>query len=282
MNTNIILLIKSNYNLFNENEKNIADYILENPRRLINLTISQVAEELNLSDATIFRFCKKINLKGFQDLKITLATQANEIINNYNNGQVDEDDDENTIINKVFTNNITAIKDTLSSIDSKKFQLATRAILDAEQILFLGSGGSGVVANDAHHKFLRTGLKVFSYTDYHLQLMAVSQLTEKDLVIVISHTGSNLNIMNLVDLARENKVKTIGITSFSKSPINSKVDISLNSISQETQYQFEAFASRIAHLSIIDALYISVMMKRQDQTNTSIKKMRDAISITRM
>jgi len=91
-----------------------------------------------------------------------------------------------------------------------------------------------------------------------------------------------LNIMNVLEVAKENKTKTIGITSFPKSPISEMVDIPLNAVSQETSYQFEAFASRIAHLSIIDALYIGVKLKRKDLTNEAIKKMRDAIKITRM
>lgn len=278
----VILRIKSNYNTFNETEKKIAEYIIDNPRQLINSTISQVAEILGLADATVFRFCKKINLKGFQDLKITLATEFTDGIENYASSQIQEDDDEKSIISKVFKANITAINDTLVSIDPKNMELAINAILEADQIVFVGNGGSGIIAMDAQHKFLRTGLRVYAYTDYHMQLMAVSQLSHRDLLVAISHTGSNLNIMNVLEVSKENNVKTIGITSFAKSPISEMVDIPLNAVSQETSYQFEAFASRIAHLSIIDALYIGVKLKRKDLTNEAIKKMRDAIKITRM
>ena len=88
--------------------------------------------------------------------------------------------------------------------------------------------------------------------------------------------------MNVLEVAKENKTKPLASTSFPKSPISEMVDIPLNAVSQETSYQFEAFASRIAHLSTIDALYIGVKLKRKDLTNEAIKKMRDAIKITRM
>jgi DNA-binding MurR/RpiR family transcriptional regulator len=58
--------------------------------------------------------------------------------------------------------------------------------------------------------------------------------------------------------------------------------MSINAISQETGYQFEAFASRIAHLTIIDSLYISVMLKRKELTDAAVKKMRNAITLTRI
>ncbi len=279
---NVILQIKSQYNTFNETEKKVAEYIINNPSDIIYSTISQVAEQLDVADATIFRFCKKINLKGFQDLKITLATEFTKGTNSYANEQIDATDNEQTIINKVFNANITALNDTLHSVDSKLIEKAANTILSADQIVFYGNGGSGAVAMDAHQKFLRTGLRVSVYTDNHLQLMSVAQLTEKDLIIVFSHSGSNLNMINLLDIAKENGTKSIGITSFSRSPIGERVNISINAISQETGYQFEAFASRIAHLTLVDSLYISVMLKRKELTDAAVKKMRNAIALTRM
>lgn len=280
---NGILQIKSQYNTFNETERKIADYIINSTRDLIYSTISQVAEKLQVSDATIFRFCKKINLKGFQELKITLATELAEgLDNNYGNEQITKNDTEQTIINKVFKANITALSDTLVSVDSKLIEKASDAILSSDQIVFYGNGGSGIVAMDAHHKFLRTGLKVSVYTDSHLQLMSLAQLTKNDAIVIISHSGSNLNMINLLDIAKENGTKSIAITSFSKSPVAEKSDIHLNTISQETGYQLEAFASRIAHLTIIDALYMSVILKRKELTHNATQKMRNAIAYTRM
>jgi DNA-binding MurR/RpiR family transcriptional regulator len=280
---NEILQIKSQYNTFNETERKIADYIISNTKDLIYSTISQVSEKLQVSDATIFRFCKKINLKGFQELKITLATELTEgLDNNYANEQINEDDTNQTIINKVFKASITALNDTLISIDSNIIEKAGDAILAADQIIFYGNGGSGIVAMDAHHKFLRTGLKVSVYTDNHLQLMSLAQLTKNDVIVIISHSGSNLNMINLLDIAKENGTKTIAITSFSKSPVSEKADITLNAISPETGYQFEAFASRIAHLTIIDSLYMNVVLKRKELTHIATQKMRNAIAYARI
>lgn len=281
-NTSVVLQIKSEYNTFNETEQKIADYILSNQKSVIYSTISQVAEKLEVADATIFRFCKKINLKGFQDLKINLATEFTGDTSSYANEQIYETDTEQTVIDKVFKANITALSDTLRSIDPKLIEEAADAILKADQIVFYGNGGSGVVATDAFQKFLRTGLKVSVYTDNHLQLMSVAQLTKKDLVIVFSHSGSNIDILNVLDVAKKNGTKSIGITSFSKSPIGEKVDISINAVSQETGHEFEAFASRIAHLTIMDSIYVTVMLKRKELTKTAIQKMRNAIAYTRI
>lgn len=277
-----LLAIKSQYINFNEREKKIADYILNKPEKVIYSTISQVSEDLGVSDSTIFRFCQKINFKGFHDLKISLATELSEDSRKHLNNQFLDTDNESTIINKVFQSNISSLNDTLRSIDSNAIEEAVNVLLNADQIVLYGNGGSGMVAMDGYHKFLRSGMKVSALTDSHMQLMSVAQLSEKDVIIVISHSGSNLNMLNLLDIAKENGTKTIGITSFSKSPIDEKVDISLNVISQETEYQFEAFASRIAHLTIIDVLSISLEIRRKQLSELAVEKMRKAITYTRL
>lgn len=281
-NPEAIIQIKSGYNNFNSTEQRIAQYIIDNPSLVVHSTISQVAEVLGVADATIFRFCKKNGFKGFQDLKIRLATELSDGIRSYANEQISADDSQKSIVEKVFKANITALSDTLASLSAEKMELAVDIILSSNRIVFYGNGGSGAVATDAHHKFLRTGLNVCSYTDNHMQLMSAAQLGKDDAVIVISHTGSNLDMMRLLDIARANGTKSIGITSFLKSPVSDRVDVLLNAVSQETEYQFEAFASRIAHLSIIDALYISTSLKRKDLTHEAVLKMREAISITRI
>ncbi len=278
----VILEIKSTYKNFNKTEKKIADYILKNPQKIIYSTISQVATELEVADSTIFRFCKKINLKGFYDLKISLAADSSTDTHNYSDAYITDSDSEDAIINKVFDANISVLNDTERLIDPKRIKKAVDYLLDSDRIVFYGNGGSGSVAMDANHKFLRIGLNVSSYTDYHMQLMSVSQLTEKDVIVVISHSGSNLNILNLLDIAKENGTKTIGITSFSKSPISKKVDVPINVISHETEHQFEAFASRIAHLAVIDVLYNCTALRRKELSTMAVKKMRRAISYTRI
>lgn len=65
--------IQTMYSEFSAKERKIADYILENPQRLVHSTINQVADQLLVADATVFRFCKRIGFSGFQALKIALA-----------------------------------------------------------------------------------------------------------------------------------------------------------------------------------------------------------------
>jgi RpiR family carbohydrate utilization transcriptional regulator len=276
-----ILRIRSEYPQFREKEKKIADYILDNPKKIIHSSISQLAEDVQVAEATVFRFCKRIGFKGYQAMKITLASEIIEPIQDIHE-TLTANDDERTIADKVFRSNIRALEDTVQFLDPNHFKAAVEAILKANRIEFYGNGGSGIVALDAHHKFLRTGIPTIAYTDTHLQLMSASQLTDKDVVVLISHSGSNKDILSALRVAKENKTTTIGVTSLAKSPLSQHVDIPLYTIAQETEYRSEAFASRLAQLCIIDALYVNISIRRQDSMKSSLQKMRKAIAVKRL
>ncbi|MBM7551715.1 MurR/RpiR family transcriptional regulator [Thalassobacillus pellis] len=273
--------IRSSYQQFSEKEKRIADYIISQPENIVHSTINQVADELEVADATVFRFCKRLGFKGYQAMKIALASELVNPIKDIHE-TITEDDSDMDILNKVFQANINAMEYTREIQNEKTFQEAVSYIIEAKQINFFGNGGSGVTAMDGQHKFMRTGVISQAYTDTHLQLMAAAQMTSSDVAIIISHTGMNKDILEVVDVAKENGVKTIGITNYAKSPFSKAVDICLFTVSQETVYRSEALASRLAELSIIDALYVIYSLKNKEASQEALLKMRKAISRRRM
>lgn len=273
--------IRSYYARFSEKEKKIANYILDTPDKIIHSTINEVAEDLNVADATVFRFCKRIGFKGYQAMKIALASEIITPIKQIHE-EITEQDNEKTISEKVFKSNIRTLENTLQIIESDSIQKAVELLHHAERVEFYGTGGSAVIAMDAYHKFIRTGLKAFAFLDSHFQLMSASQLTKNDVAVIISHSGANKDTIDILNTANENGAKTIGITSFPKSPISQNVDVALYTSSDETEYRSEALASRIAQLSLIDALYVNLMILNKEKAKTALDKIRGAISDTRM
>lgn len=277
----VINKIRSSYHKYSEKEKLIADYILENPKKIIHYPINQIAEDLQIADATVFRFCKRIGFKGYQALKIALASEIVHPIKDIHE-TITEEDREYDVTEKVFKSNIRAIEETFKVINDNAFSDAVQALLSAKKIEFYGNGGSGIIAMDAHHKFMRTGIPSIAYSDSHMQIMSASQLTEHDVAVLISHSGSNKDILEALEVAKETGATIIGITNFAKSLLSQNVDIPLYTVSQETEYRSEALASRIAQLSLIDALYVNVSIGKQPEMKQTIQKLRNAISLKRM
>lgn len=273
--------IRSHYSTFSEKERKIADYILNDPKKIIHSTINQVAEDLDIADSTVFRFCQRIGFKGYQALKIALASEIVTPINDIHES-INEGDSVLTVSEKVFRSNMRTIEDTLGILEEEKLAEAMQTLLKADRIEFFGSGGSAVIALDAYHKFIRSGIPVIANLDSHMQLMSASQLTERDVAVIISHSGTTKDMLHILDVVKETGAKTIGITNFAKSPLSQGVDIGLFTVAEETDYRSEALSSRIAQLSIIDALFVNVMMALKDKGVHALHNMREAISVKRI
>lgn len=281
MGQNCLGSIRSHYARLSEKEKKIANYILENPKEIIHSTINEVADNLGVAEATVFRFCKRIDFKGYQAMKIALASEVMSPIQQILE-EINENDNEKAVAEKVFHSNIRTLENTLQILDFTSIKKAAGILTNANHVNFYGTGGSAIIAMDAYHKFIRTGISAYAFIDSHFQLMSASQLTNRDVAVVISHSGTNKDTIKVMNTAKKNGAKTIGITGFPKSPIGQNADVTLFTSSEETEYRSEALASRIGQLSLIDALYVNMMISNKDEAKKSLEKVRDAISETRV
>ena len=273
--------VRGSYRQFSDKEKKIADFILNDPRNIIHLTINQIADELGLAESTVFRFCQRIGFKGFQAFKISLAAEVVAPLKDIHE-KIEEGDSVQSVTEKVFRSNIKTLEDTLQIADEEALEKAVKTILNARKIEFFGNGGSAIVAMDGYHKFIRLGLHVTVNLDSHMQLMSASQLGPDDIAIVISHSGSTTDVLDVLRVLKEKNVTIICLTNFAKSPLSKDADIALYTISEETDFRSEALASRIAQLSLIDALFTNLMIARSDDGKKALHDMREAMSQKRL
>ncbi len=262
-------------------EKKVVDFIERNYEEIIHLSITELAERSQTSESSVVRLCKRLGYKGFQDMKIHLARevispekQIHEVI--------EKGDDVLTIKQKVFQSNIQALYDSLEVCNNEQLEYATQAISKANLLELYGTGGSGTVALDAQHKLLKMGVKTFAYSDSVLQSMSASVLDKNDVVIGISHTGSNQDVLHAMKLAKEAGATLICITNSSKSPITKISDIVLQTASKETLFRTDAISSRIAQLTILDILVAAIATYNYEQYYNNLEKTRNATSDKKM
>ena len=261
-------------------EKRVAEYILEQPQEIIHSSITELAERANSAEATIFRLCKRLGYGGYQAFKIALAADLVSPMQNIHE-EISPGDSLQTIVAKVFHSHAEALQDTLKVIAEENLQLAVEALNRAKRIEFYGLGGSAPIALDAYHKFMRLGIPCAALTDSHLQIMSAALLSPDAVVFGITHSGSNKDMVESFQIARKAGATTICLTNFSRSPITQVSDVSLIYSSRETFYRNEAMASRIAQLSLLDALFIGVSLLRQEETLKNLQKIRAAIALKR-
>lgn len=272
--------IREVYSSINMAEKKVAQYILENPKDIIHLSITELADNSHASEATVFRLCQRLGYKGYQDLKINLAGAVIEPIKNINE-EINESDEMYIIMQKLLQLDMYNLEHTVKVNKSKDIEKAVDLIVRANQLLFFGMAGSGALAVDACHKFIRTGLHCTVQTDSHWQAIYGSLAKENDVVIAFSNSGSNKELIESLAIARKAGAKVITITSHAISPIAKVSDVVLVSYAKEVMFRSESLGSRISALLLADFLYIGVCLKRKEETLGALGKIREGIALKR-
>jgi DNA-binding MurR/RpiR family transcriptional regulator len=269
--------LSDRYDVLRKSERKVADSVLSNAEQIIHYSVSQLAEEAKVSDPTVIRFCRSLGFKGFQDFKIRLAQSVVPTLRTIHES-VDEDVEPPDLVQRVFEANIDAVRSTLRTLDFQAVTAVVDALARADRITFHGLGGSAAVAMDAYHKFFRIGIPCVWFDDVHMALMAASMMTPGDVFVVISHSGASRDVVETAEVAAATGATTVGIVSYSKTPLAKVVKHTLRVGSTETDFRFEPMASRIAQLSVIDVLSVGVSLKRSDGVIANMSKSRRALA----
>ncbi|HWR42924.1 MurR/RpiR family transcriptional regulator [Sporomusa sp.] len=273
--------IRSILNELTKAEQKAANYILSNSTEVIHMTITELAEAAHSAEATIFRLCKKLGYSGYQDLKIALAGDIYTPLESVHK-EVDPNDTPTVIAGKIFNGITEGLQDTLQIMNGPALEQAISTIAAAQRIDAYGSGGSAIIAADIEHRFMRFGIPVRAYADPHMQMTSAALLKPSDVVIAISHSGANRDILDAVQMAKASQATVISITSYMRSPLSKVADIALYGMAREVNYRSEAMASRLIHLALVDVLYVGALLKQQDTFIANMQKVRQAIAKRRI
>ena len=278
MQNNIFSLIRTKYNTLSPVQKNVADYVLANPQQVIMSTLNDLAHACDVSEATIFRFLQKLNYTSYQVFRVRVAQEFSGEKPATVLDDVSSCDSAFEIMQKVVESTVISIKDSCHVIKPDNIEKLAQFILDASKVVIVGVGASAAIAQDAHHKMLKLGLNAIFSSDPHITNIICSQLTKKDLLLVVSHSGESREILDAVAFSAENGCKTSAITSYPRSSLSRKSDCVLLSSSLETQFRSDAMTSRIIQLVIIDILYVLLSVKKGNEAIASIQKSRLAVA----
>lgn len=269
--------IQSRSSFLTNTEARVGAYVLEHYSEICECTVTELAERVGTSEATIVRFCKSLGYKGFQEFKIGVARDTIPKPKHLN-PDFEIGDSTEIVCRKTFNSLLAALNETLAVLDMQMLERAAEALRPDRRIALFGSGGSNLVALDAQHKFLKVGIQVQVAQDADIQAMTASLLKRGDVAFGISHSGSNQRVVHCMRLARQQGATTIALTTQGKSPLLRYADIVLFSATKETVFKSESVSARMAQLAIIDSLTAAVAFKNYPSSFSAVQKTRKATS----
>jgi RpiR family transcriptional regulator, carbohydrate utilization regulator len=250
-------------------EQKVARLFLAEARSFTKMPVADIAERAGVSKPTVVRFCRSVGYDGLADFKLKLAGSVNEGVP-FVHRAVDADDRAPEILVKVVDNAVAALLSYRHAAAGAAFERAITALAQAgregRRIEFYGVGNSGIVAQDAQHKFFRLGVHASAVSDSHTQVMAATMLGAGDCAVIISNSGRSRDLLDVFDIARRQGATLLVIT-LSASPLAHLASqagpaaIVLAADHPEDADRYSPMVSRLLHLLIIDVLTTGVALR---------------------
>lgn len=265
--------INARWDILSDSEKKVAAYVLKESKKTLHFNVRELAKQSGSSQAAVIRFCKHMGFESFSNFKLRMAR---DVFENYDERYVPDLELESEsspasvkhrVIDRIYRSLVALEK----SIDSQALEQAVAAILKADTTVLFGVGASGVVAYDFMQKLIRLGQPVFYTQDTDLQLTSASTIRPTDCAFIISYSGENNAMIEVVQQVKQNSTPIISLTMDNENTIRCKADINLVVPVSERIYRQGASTSRINQLAVIDMLYSLLVSKNLDASIDAIE-----------
>ena len=282
MEKSVLDIICASLDSFFESERKIGTYIIQHTAEVVDMTVGELAQACGVSDASVSRFCKKINMKGFHHLKITLAKEISEkgIEEEEVSNHISVNDIEQSLKN-ILANKVTEITQTVSMMDAKQLSEILNKLNMARTVQFFAVGNTIPVAIDGAFKLNQIGIPAVSGTIWETQIGYTYNMTAEDVVIAISNSGESTAVLRALEAAKSAGATTLSITNSEKSSAAQLSDYHITTATREKLFLDGYCFSRVSATNVIEILYLFLTSMRKDAYK-SIVRHEQAIAFTKL
>ncbi|GGS73626.1 RpiR family transcriptional regulator [Streptomyces tanashiensis] len=245
--------IRAHLSELRDTEARVAQVVLDKGAELVHLSVSDVAALAGTAPSSVVRACQRLGFRGYQELKIAAARQA----------PAQEPSQDQDPAARALADTIRAAREALDgvavTVTPELLRTAAELLDAAPRVLVVGAGLSGAVALDTAYRLRALGCAVDAPADPLTAQLAASQLTSADVCLAISHTGATRSTVDAARGARQAGAQVVALTSYARSPLSESSGCTLVAGGQDLVFGLETVASRLAHLTVIDALTLTLL-----------------------
>ncbi|MFR7384678.1 MAG: MurR/RpiR family transcriptional regulator [Anaerostipes sp.] len=251
------------YDSLYDAEKKAADYLIAHQEDVINMSVSELAQNCDTSQATIIRFCKKIGCGGFHQLKLKLAGEQSRQEEPAASNEINIDNMEQSLHN-IMTSKVEEIKATFHNFDKKDLRQVVDAILKADLIEFAAMGNTIPIAMDGTYKFNQLGLHAVTSPIWETQEAFARTMKEGDVFFAISASGASKRLIRMAEIVKKRGGVTIVITNQSRAPLTEICDHVIITATREHVFYDQVSFTRMAAMAVIDTLFMLLLSTKDD------------------
>ncbi|GGI16409.1 MurR/RpiR family transcriptional regulator [Gottfriedia solisilvae] len=223
---------------FNELETSLYNYISQNMDKVAYMRIRELADETHVSTATILRFCRKLNCDGFSEFKVKLKMYLEE--------------DKRTYIKSAHHSIVEFFERTIKGDLDEKINEAAIQIQNAENVIFIGIGSSGILAEYGARYFSSLGKFSLYIKDPHFPIH--SKFRNNSVTIALSVSGENPFTVNHLNLLKQEGSNIISITNNKLSTIAKISNINIPYYVTEEYFEEANITTQVPVVYIIESI----------------------------
>ena len=272
------------YPQFTKAERKVADVVIQKPRKVIYMSITELAEASGVGYTTVFRFCKTLKMDGYQDFKtkLSLGLQAEDIVYDSvdkNQGTSENGDSFIQTARETLEKITNALEVTFKQLSTNEFQKMVDFLIHAPHIYIFGIGISSSIAGLGTSRFLRIFPRTVHFNDMYDQTMTAALLRPDDVAIVISNSETNKDILKVAELAHSTESHVISISSMSNSPVSKFAEFELVSSDYGSTQSPSPIVSGITQLYILELIFNECYKRRYEISSIFEKRAEAAITV---
>ncbi|MFT3876897.1 MAG: MurR/RpiR family transcriptional regulator [Propioniciclava sp.] len=263
-------------------ERRVAAAVLKDPESASIATVAGLADEADVSQASVVRFARALGFDGLPDLRVALTQdltrRAMELErSSVAHGRIDPADTLADVVAKLAFHEARSIEQTGRLIDHQVLGEVADAIASGRPTVSLGVGASALAASDLNQKLQRIGLVSSFSPDTHMQLTHAALAGGQAVVIAFSFGGRTTEVHRALVLAGERGALTVAVAGSGLSPIAEAAEKVLLISAREAELRVGALASRTAQLAVVDFLFVLVAQRLGSTLDPLLERTRDAV-----
>ena len=271
MEGSVINQICASMDSFFDTEKKIGDYIVRHPKKVVDMTVGELAKECGVSEASVSRFCKRIELKGFHHLKISLAR---ELVDAKDDGEISGHisvDDMEGSLRGILSNKMEELRQTVAMIDREELKKILDVINNADTVLMAAVGNTIPVAMDGAYKLNQIGIRAMSTPIWETELGYSYNLTDKDVVVAISNSGESTGVIQILEAAKSRGAVAISITNNVRSSVAELSTYHITTATREKLFLDGYCFSRVSATMVIEIIYLLLASMRKESYESIVR-----------
>jgi DNA-binding MurR/RpiR family transcriptional regulator len=255
-----------------KSEKQIANFLRNNQNDAAFLSASEIAEALDISEATVVRFARTLGYPSypalrvsFQDAFKTRLTHSSRILS-----RLKEVPEKGDIFERLTMMEIDYLTQALESVNRQEFDKAVKITSENKRIFVFGTGPSITLVDLMQIRLSRFGKIVIPLKSSGRDVLdSLLTLSSDDILFVICFFNPNPTLKLVLDYAHETGCKVIMITDTLDTILGDKADVVLAA----KRGPVAEFHSMVVPMTIINALLLSVADQQQETILPALDKL---------